>query len=230
MASGPCKQYFVMFSEGLKLSSRSDIYTTWGMAWASLSSSELGADLSAWLAKIMAQLGGSMAPSRAVYITSCDWSRVFLRCILCDKVMPCSLSQAGSLCHPNFFCTSQPQVTVSKKGMTLSMTFDFVKSVDVTLVMWWLWPWVTLTCTTLVSPNQKSFKVVLVCCSHDPSPQPPSISGGFSGSFASVCSCPLGVPVTSPLFLAAFENILYLFVFTSSALPITHRLYAAFFL
>ena len=28
MAPGPCKQYFVMFSEGFKLSSRSDIYTT----------------------------------------------------------------------------------------------------------------------------------------------------------------------------------------------------------
>ena len=28
MAPGPCKQYFVMFSEGLKLSSRFDMYTT----------------------------------------------------------------------------------------------------------------------------------------------------------------------------------------------------------
>ena len=38
------------------------------MAQASLSSSELGADLSAWLAKIMAQLSGLMAPSQAVDI------------------------------------------------------------------------------------------------------------------------------------------------------------------
>ena len=70
MAPGPCKQHFVMFLEDLKLSSRSDIYTTWGMAWAGLSGSEPGADLSAWLAKIMARLSGSTAPSRAVYITS----------------------------------------------------------------------------------------------------------------------------------------------------------------
>ena len=69
MAPGPCKQYFVMFSEDLKLSSRSDIYPTWGMAWAGLSGSELGADLSAWLAKIMARLSGSTALSQAVYIT-----------------------------------------------------------------------------------------------------------------------------------------------------------------
>ena len=39
------------------------------MARAGLSGSEPGADLSAWLAKIMAQLSGSTAPSRAVYIT-----------------------------------------------------------------------------------------------------------------------------------------------------------------
>ena len=70
MAPRPCKQYFVMFSEGLKLSSRSDIYTTWGMARVGLSGSEPGADLSAWLAKIMARLSGSTAPSWAVYITS----------------------------------------------------------------------------------------------------------------------------------------------------------------
>ena len=62
--------------------------------------------------------------------------------------------------------------------------------------------------TPSVSPNEKTFKVVLVCCSCDPSPHPPSIFGGFSGSFASVCSCPLGVPVTSPLFLASFEHFL----------------------
>ena len=70
MALEPCKQYFVMFSEGLKLPSRFDIYTTWGMARAGLSGSELGADLSAWLAKITARLSGSMAPSRAICITS----------------------------------------------------------------------------------------------------------------------------------------------------------------
>ena len=69
MAPGPCKQYLVIFSEDLKLSSGSDIYTTWGMAQAGLSGSELGADLSAWLAKIMAWLSGLTAPSRAVYIT-----------------------------------------------------------------------------------------------------------------------------------------------------------------
>ena len=40
------------------------------MARAGLSGSEPGADLSAWLAKIMARLSGSTAPSRAVYITS----------------------------------------------------------------------------------------------------------------------------------------------------------------
>ena len=39
------------------------------MARAGLSGSEPGADLSAWLAKIMARLSGSTAPSRAVYIT-----------------------------------------------------------------------------------------------------------------------------------------------------------------
>ena len=70
MALGPCKQCFTMFSEGLKLSSRSDIQITWGMAQTGLSGSELGADLSAWLAKIMAQLNGSTAPSWAVCITT----------------------------------------------------------------------------------------------------------------------------------------------------------------
>ena len=70
--------------------------------------------------------------------------------------------------------------------------------------------------TPSVSPNEKTFKVVLVCCSCDPSLHPPSIFGGFSGSFASVCSRPLGVPVTSPLFLASFEHFLHLFVFSSS--------------
>ena len=69
MALGPCKQCFILFSEGLKLSSRSDIQRTWGMAQAGLSSSEPGADLSAWLAKITAQLNGSMAPSWAICIT-----------------------------------------------------------------------------------------------------------------------------------------------------------------
>ena len=49
-----------------------------------------------------------------------------------------------------------------------------------------------------------------------------SIFGGFGGSFASVCSHP-GVPITFPLFLAASEHVLHLFVFvTSSALPVTH--------
>ena len=72
IALGPCKQYFVMFSEGLKLSSRSDIYTTWGMARAGLSSCELGADLSAWLAKITARLSGLMALSWAIYITTLE--------------------------------------------------------------------------------------------------------------------------------------------------------------
>ena len=70
--------------------------------------------------------------------------------------------------------------------------------------------------TPSVSPNEKTFKVVLVCCSRDPSPHPPSIFGGFSGSFASVCSHPSGVPVTSLLFLASFEHLLHLFVFGSS--------------
>ena len=56
--------------------------------------------------------------------------------------------------------------------------------------------------TPSVSPNQKSFKVVLVCCSCDPSPHP-SLTA-FSGSFAFVCSRPLGVPVTSLLFLSMF--------------------------
>ena len=80
--------------------------------------------------------------------------------------------------------------------------------------------------TPSVSPNKKTFKVVLVCCSHDPSPHPPSIFGSFSGSFASVCSHPSGVPITSLLFLAAFEHVLHLFVLvTRSALPITHCLY-----
>ena len=59
-----------MFSEGLKVSTRSDIQATSGMARAGLSGSEPGADLSAWLAKIMARLSGSTAPSRAVCITS----------------------------------------------------------------------------------------------------------------------------------------------------------------
>ena len=40
------------------------------MARAGLSGSEPGADLSAWLAKIMARLNGSTAPSRAVDITT----------------------------------------------------------------------------------------------------------------------------------------------------------------
>ena len=58
--------------------------------------------------------------------------------------------------------------------------------------------------TPSVSPNQKSFKVVLVCCSCDPSPHP-SISGSFSGSFASVCSCPSGVPVIPTIFGSFWE-------------------------
>ena len=70
MALGPCKQYFVMLSEGLNLSSRADIYTIWSMARAGLSGSEPGADLSAWLAKIMAWLSGSTAPSQAICITT----------------------------------------------------------------------------------------------------------------------------------------------------------------
>ena len=74
--------------------------------------------------------------------------------------------------------------------------------------------------TLSFTPWKKTFKVVLVCCSHDPSPHPPSIFGSFSGSFASICSCPSGVPITSLLFLAAFEHVLHLFVFiTSLALP-----------
>ena len=77
-------------------------------------------------------------------------------------------------------------------------------------------PMLVRVLTPLVSPNKKTFKVVLVCCSHDPSPHPPSIFGGFSGSFASVCSRPSGVPVTSPLFSAAFEDVLHLFVFIIS--------------
>ena len=40
------------------------------MARAGLSGSEPGADLSAWLAKIMARLSGSTALSQAVYITN----------------------------------------------------------------------------------------------------------------------------------------------------------------
>ena len=47
------------------------------MARASLSSSEPGADLSAWLAKIMAQLNGSTAPSQAICITSLRCPRHF---------------------------------------------------------------------------------------------------------------------------------------------------------
>ena len=42
------------------------------MARAGLSGSELGADLSAWLAKKMARLNSSMAPSRAIDITRSD--------------------------------------------------------------------------------------------------------------------------------------------------------------
>ena len=74
MTLGPCKQCLKIFSEDLKVSSRSDIQTTWGMARASLSSSELGANLSAWLAKITAQLIGLTAPSQAVCITTPIWS------------------------------------------------------------------------------------------------------------------------------------------------------------
>ena len=49
--------------------------------------------------------------------------------------------------------------------------------------------------------------------------------------FCICLSCPSGVPVTSPLFLAAFEHVLHLYVFiTSSALPVTRRLYTAPFL
>ena len=80
--------------------------------------------------------------------------------------------------------------------------------------------------TPSVSPNQKGFKVVLVCCSRNPSPQL-SIFDGFSGSFAFVCSRPSGVPVTSLLFLAAFEHVLHLFGFVtngSSHHSLTHRL------
>ena len=44
-----------------------------GMAQASLSDSELGADLSAWLAKIMAWLNSSTALRRAVCITTFAW-------------------------------------------------------------------------------------------------------------------------------------------------------------
>ena len=51
------------------------------MARASLSGSEPGADLSAWLAKIMARLSGSTAPSRAVYITTNTASGMELSCI-----------------------------------------------------------------------------------------------------------------------------------------------------
>ena len=46
------------------------------MARAGLSGSEPGADLSAWLAKIMARLSGSTAPSRAVYITTQQYPSV----------------------------------------------------------------------------------------------------------------------------------------------------------
>ena len=74
--------------------------------------------------------------------------------------------------------------------------------------------------TPSVSPNQKTFKVVLVCCSCDPSPHHLSIFDGFSGSFAFDCSHPSGVPVASLLFLAAFEHVLHLFVFVTSQYPL----------
>ena len=70
--------------------------------------------------------------------------------------------------------------------------------------------------TPSVSPNEKTFKIALICCSCDPSPHPPSTFGGFSGSFASVCSHPLGVPITSLLFLAAFEDVCLCHQFGSS--------------
>ena len=47
------------------------------MARAGLSSSELGANLSAWLAKIMARLSGSMALSQAVDITNDSPAEIF---------------------------------------------------------------------------------------------------------------------------------------------------------
>ena len=48
-----------------------------------------------------------------------------------------------------FLLRTPASITISKKGLTLFMTFDFVKSVDVTSMTWWLWPRVMLTCTTL---------------------------------------------------------------------------------
>ena len=82
---------------------------------------------------------------------------------------------------------------------------------------------------TLVFTQPKNFQSCTCLCSHGPSPHPPSIFGSFSGSFASICSRPSGVPITSPLFLAAFEHVLHLFVFiTSLALPVTHHLYATY--
>ena len=77
--------------------------------------------------------------------------------------------------------------------------------------------------TPLVSPNQKTFKAVLVYCSCDPSPHPPSIFGSFSGSFASICSHPSGVPVTSLLFLAAFALVCLCYQFSSSHSPFVHH-------
>ena len=63
------------------------------MAQASLSGSELGADLSAWLAKITAQLSGLTALSRAVDITICG-----IQCILdcmAENSIPASQQQAS---------------------------------------------------------------------------------------------------------------------------------------
>ena len=62
------------------------------MAQASLSSSELGADLSAWLAKITARLSGSTAPSRAVDIRvvpgpPCYSEKFMIHCVYREKAV-----------------------------------------------------------------------------------------------------------------------------------------------
>ena len=135
-----------------------------------------------------------------------EWVAVELRCC-CDCTLQVykawineiSLSPASQKCDPAKGCSFVPAIF---ECSLQSLKKQLVTSLRVL--------------TPSVSPNQKTFKVVLVCCSHDPSPHPPSIFGSFPGSFASICSHPSGVPITSPLFLAAFALVCLRHQFSSS--------------
>ena len=127
-----------MFSEGLKLSTRSDIYTTWGMARAGLSGSEPGADLSAWLAKIMARLSGSTAPSRAVYITTQQYPsvvRLYSTSHLTSTWRPSSIL-IDKTPSPNTYRLRDPW----RKGLHHVMIAKFLNTYQPTIYPPWLRP------------------------------------------------------------------------------------------